>query len=212
MMAEVLRVLLVDDHVMFRDGVRGRLEREAGFVVVGEAATAADAEAFLERSPPDIMILDIRLPDRSGIALARKCRKAWPALKILVVSGYDFDQYVAALARIGIEGYLTKDTPLDDLVRALHEIGRGGTVLPPTIASKVMRSYRKSARGATDLTLRELDVLELLAAGLTNPTIAERLGLSARTVESHVATIMAKLGAKSRTDAVRLAMEEGLLR
>ena len=135
------KVLIVDDHVMFREGIRVRLEQEPNIEVVGEASTAAEALTLLDETDPTIVILDIRLPDVSGIELARRLRKFRPDIKILVLSGYDFDQYVRALTRVGIEGYLVKDAPQETLVQALHEIAAGGAVLPPHIASKVMRSY-----------------------------------------------------------------------
>ena len=210
------RILLVDDHQMFREGIRSRLERESDFVVVGEASSAEEALGLMEEQNPSIVILDIRLPVVSGIELARLLRDGWPELKLLVLSGYDFDQYVTALARIGIDGYLLKDAPQEDLVRALREIANGGVVLPPAIASKVMRSYAsepvRRTRQLWDLTLREIEILELLHEGLRNAEIARRIAISPRTVEAHVSRIIAKLGAQSRTEAVRFALERGLIK
>ena len=193
------------------------MERESDFVVVGEASSAEEALDLMEEQSPSIVILDIRLPVTSGIELARLLRDGWPELKLLVLSGYDFDQYVIALARIGIDGYLLKDAPQEDLVRALREIANGGAALPPAIASKVMRSYasepvRPRSRQLWDLTLREIEILELLHQGLRNAEIARRIAISPRTVEAHVSRIIAKLGAQSRTEAVRFALERGLIK
>ena len=216
-MSSLHRVLIVDDHRMFREGIHSRLERESDIQVVGEAGSAAEALELVQETNPSIVILDIRLPDMSGIELARLLRKQRPDLKILVLTAYDFDQYVRALARTGIDGYLLKDAPQEALVQAIREIGLGGVVLPPHIASKVMRGYASSSRDVTErpaweLTIREIEILELLYEGLRNAQIAERLRISTRTVENHVGSIMGKLGVQSRTEAVRLALEKQLIK
>ena len=212
-----IRVLLVDDHRMFREGIRKHLARHARFKVVGEASSADEAIRLMPQTSPAIVILDIRMQGPSGIDVARRLRREWPDVKILVLSGYDFDQYVRALARIGIHGYLLKDGPQEDLIAALDEIARGGVVLPPRIASKVMRSYASDATGESrgsrwDLTVREIEVLECLHEGLRNIDIAARLEISPRTVETHVSSIISKLGARSRTEAVRRAVQGSLIR
>jgi DNA-binding NarL/FixJ family response regulator len=211
------RVLIVDDHRMFREGIRTQLARHARFRVVGEAANAADALTIMREAAPAIVVLDIRMPGASGIELARHLRSDWPDVKILVLSGYDFDQYVRALVRIGIHGYLLKDSPQETLVEALDQIAAGGVVLPPRIASKVMRSYASESahddpKRRWDLTVREIEVLECLHEGLRNADIASHLDISTRTVETHVSSIISKLGARSRTEAVRKAVQNGLIR
>jgi DNA-binding NarL/FixJ family response regulator len=216
-MSAPTKVLIVDDHRMFREGIRTRLARHARFRVVGEAANAADAITIMREAAPSIVVLDIRMPGASGIELARHLRSEWPDVKILVLSGYDFDQYVRALVRIGIHGYLLKDSPQETLVEALDQIVSGGVVLPPRIASKVMRSYAaESAHDDPgrrwDLTLREIEVLECLHEGLRNADIASNLDISTRTVETHVSSIISKLGARTRTEAVRQAVLNGLIR
>jgi DNA-binding NarL/FixJ family response regulator len=216
-MSAPIRILLVDDHRMFREGIKSRLARHARFRVVGEASSVEEALRLMDQAAPAIVILDIRMQGPSGIDLARRLRRDWPEVKILVLSGYDFDQYVRALARIGIHGYLLKDCAQEDLVAALDEIARGGVVLPPRIASKVMRSYASDtvseSRGPRwDLTLREIEVLECLHEGLRNADIASRLDISTRTVETHVSSIISKLGARSRTEAVRKALQGSLIR
>ncbi len=212
-----VKVLIVDDHRMFREGIRSRLARHTRFRVIGEAANADEAIKIMQQAAPSIVILDIRMPGPSGIDLARRLRREWPDVKILVLSGYDFDQYVRAFARIGIHGYLLKDCPQEALVEALDEIARGGVVLPPRIASKVMRSYASDSANEGrnprwDLTVREIEILESVHEGLRNADIASRLDISTRTVETHVSSIISKLGARSRTDAVRKAVQEGLIR
>jgi len=210
-------VLLVDDHRMFREGVRARLDQEPRFRVVGEAATVQEALEVMRREAPEIVVLDIRLQEASGIELARRLRSEWPDVKILVLSGYDFEQYVRSLARIGIQGYLLKDAGQAALVQALDEIASGGAALEPRIASTVMRTYSSTAKEGPfehvwTLTTREVEILEFVREGFRNQEIGARLGISLRTVESHVSRIIAKLGAASRTDAVRIAITRGVLK
>jgi len=212
-----IKILLVDDHRMFREGIRSRLARHSRFKVMGEASSAEEAIKMMQQSAPAIVILDIRMQGPSGIDVARRMHRDWPDVKILVLSGYDFDQYVRALARIGIHGYLLKDCAQETLIEALDEIARGGVVLPPRIASKVMRSYATDMESEArhpgwDLTVREIEVLECLHEGLRNTDIATRLAISTRTVETHVGSIISKLGARTRADAVRRAVEGSLIR
>lgn len=212
-----IKVLIVDDQQMFREGVRKRLEQEVDICVVAEAGTPEEALAQVEQAKPDIVILDIRLPNISGIEVARRMRRQWPDLKILMLSSYDFDQYVSAAARVGIQGYLVKDAPQDELVHAIHVIAAGGAALPPNIASKVMKNYSASPPHIPEgllgeLTIREIDVLELMYQGYRNSDIAEHLSISPRTVEAHVSNIISKLGVQTRTEAVHIAVEKGYIR
>jgi DNA-binding NarL/FixJ family response regulator len=164
-----------------------------------------------------VVILDIRLPDTSGIEVARSLRHKHPELKILILSAYDFEQYVEATFKIGVEGYLLKEFSQEKLVQALREIAASGVALPPHIASKLVRTYSTRRTGfrerlQDELTVRELEVVELMVQGLRNAEIARRLSISARTVEAHVSNIMAKLGAQSRTEAVYIAVSENLIK
>ncbi|MBI2873161.1 MAG: response regulator transcription factor [Chloroflexi bacterium] len=212
-----IKVLIVEDQRMFREGIRNRLEQESDILVVGEAASAEEALGLLAQVQPSVAIVDIRLRGMSGLELVRLLRQQHPHLKLLVLTGYDFDQYVRAAVRLGIDGYLLKDAPQETLVQAVREVAEGGAVLPSPIASKVIRSYsqERPAIGRSqpdELTLREIDVVELMSQGLRNMEIAQHLSISAKTVESHVASIMSKLGAGSRTEAVRVAVERGLIK
>ncbi len=213
----IVNVLLVDDHQMFREGIRNRLEKEPDFHVVGEAASAEEALEMVERTNPTIVLLDIRLPNMSGIEAARILRRRWPNLKIVLLTGYDFDQYVRAAARAGIQGYLLKDSPQEVLVDALRDVLAGGTVLSPNIASKVIQTFADAPtpgkeRPSVELTMREIEILEMLYQGLRNTEIAAKLAISQRTVEAHVGNIISKLGAQSRTEAVRIAVGKNLIK
>lgn len=212
-----LQVLLVDEHQMFREGIRSRLEQEPDIRVVGEANSAKETFVLVEQTNATVVILDIRLPDASGIEVARLLRQQHPEIKILILSAYDFDQYVEATFRIGVEGYLVKDLSQEKLVQALRDIAAGNGAMPPRIASKLIRTYsaprtRFRERLRDELTVRELEVVELIVQGLRNAEIAQRLSISARTVEAHVSNIMAKLGAQSRTEVVHIAVRENLFK
>lgn len=218
-MAEATRailVVLVDDHAMLRQGLRSRLEQEDDIAVVGEFASAEEALSAPMDGEPSVIVLDIRLPGMSGLDALRPLRRRWPRAKVLLLSGYDYDQYVRAAARAGADGYLLKESPQDELVTALRTVAAGGAVLPPAIASKLMQGYRgrvaEDVLVAAEPTVRELEILEHVHEGLRNNEIARQMGISLRTVEAHVSSIIAKLGAHTRTEAVRVALERRLIR
>ena len=212
-----LRVLIVDEHRMFREGIRSCLEKESDIQIVGEANSAQEAILLVEQTNPTVVTLDIRLPDASGIEVARVLRRNYPDVKVLILSAYDYDQYVEASFKIGVEGYLVKDYSQNVLIEALHEIAAGGVVIPPRIASKLVRSgslrntaFREQLPSA--LTKREMEVLELIVhAGLRNAEIAHRLLISPRTVEAHVSNIMSKLGVQNRTELLHIAIVENII-
>jgi len=184
--------------------------------VVGEAETAEEALRLTDELAPDVVILDIRLKNGSGIDVARALMRKGSTARVLVLTAHDFEQYVDALARAGVRGYLLKDTPPEQLIKAVHDVYEGHGVLPGRIAASVLdslsRERRDSPRTPDDLTIREIEVLELLYQGRRNQEIAERLGISQRTAESHVANIFSKLGATTRAEAVRIAIEHGYIK
>ena len=211
-----IKVLIVDDQQMFREGISARLDQEPDISVVGEAESADAAFELIEAERPDLVTLDIRLPNVSGVEIAKKIRKDWPETKILILSGYDFVGYIKATARAGIEGYLLKDAPQEELVDAIRVIADGGAVVPPPIASKVMKTYaelpvRPREREVEELTAREIEILELIFQGTSNAEIGEHLDISHRTAHTHTRSIVSKLGARSRNDAVRIAVEMDLI-
>jgi DNA-binding NarL/FixJ family response regulator len=212
-----ISVAIVDDHQMFREGIRSRIERESDMTVVGEAGTAEEAFDLVEQTKPTVLILDIRLPNMSGLEAARRLRNRHPSLSILLLTGYDFDQYVRAAARARIQGYLLKDSPQEELVDAIREIARGGTVLSPNVASKVIENLAEVSdagrpKRISELTVREIEILEMLYQGMRNAAIGDRLEISTRTVEAHVGNVISKLGAQNRTEAVQIALENRIIR
>ena len=214
-----IRVVLVDDHAMVRQGIRYRLDQEDDIIVVGEAESREAGIALVEQLLPDVVVLDIRLRQDSGIEVAKKIRAEHPSIKILILSAYDFDQYVRTLTRVGVHAYISKENSQDELVQAIREVVSGGTVFTPRVAAKVMRTVPDQHPApppdgrpqADDLTLREIEILQLMRDGLRNPAIAEHLALPVRTVESQLSLLMAKLGATSRSEAVQTATDADIL-
>jgi DNA-binding NarL/FixJ family response regulator len=208
-----IRVLLADDHALVREGTRRLLETESDVEVVAEAASGEEAVDAAKRLHPNIAIMDIAMPGMSGIEATRAIKNSCPETAVLVLSAYDDEPYLIALLEAGAAGFLLKNVHGQELINAIRAVSRGESVLQPSLAEKIMR--RLSAR--TDpvqrsselLSEREFDVLRLAARGLPNKEIARRLGLSIRTVHSHLANIFMKMQVGSRTEAVLLALRQG---
>ncbi len=211
-----IRVLLVEDHLLVREGTKALLQTDPDIEVVGEADTASDALRLISDLTPHVVLLDIRLREGSGIEVARALQKQRHASRVLVVSSYDYEQYITALTRAGVSGYVLKDVPPDELIRAVHEVHSGRGVLPGNIAATVLESISKGQKETEStpeaLTIREIEVLELIMQHYRNPNIAKRLAISTRTAEAHVANILSKLGVSSRGEAVQVALERGYIK
>lgn len=203
-----IRVLVVDDHALHRDGTRHILEDFDDLEVVGDAATGETALALTEELQPDVVLLDIRLPGINGIETARRIREWHPKVRVLMVTAYEDDEYVRGALEAGTAGYLSKSAPARELVEALRVVAAGATVLQPALMHSLLSPTVDQPGGLTD---RELAVLQLLAEGLHNKQVATRLGISARTVERHCDNIYAKLGVGSRTEAVVRAIAAKLV-
>lgn len=214
--ASQTKVLLVDDHAVVREGTRALLARVPDIKLVAETDDGLEAVALAEKHQPDIVLLDIKIRGRNGIETARELRARFPQIKIIALTAYDFEPYVKAMMRIGAEGYLLKDCPSDQIIDGIRTVSRGGTVFTASIAQKLVSGYLNNGslekRRLTDaLTPRELEVLRLLAEGKKNAEIAEELYISLSTAEAHVTSILGKLGARSRTEAVGIAVRRGLV-
>ncbi|MCX6364138.1 MAG: response regulator transcription factor [Actinobacteria bacterium] len=226
--SEVIKVLLVDDHRILREGLRALLSEQAGLVVVGDASDGEEAVALVAESHPDVVVMDMVMPRMSGLEATALIRKLYPQVRVLILSMYDDDEYVQRVIQAGASGYVLKGVAADDLVRAIREVHRGSSFLQPTIAAKLIEDYVRRVRGdppavieaprrevpAGDeepLTLREREVLALIASGNTNQRIADLLELSRKTVESHRTNIMKKLAAHDVTELVRYAIRTGLI-
>jgi DNA-binding NarL/FixJ family response regulator len=210
-----LRVMLADDHALVREGTRRLLEAEGDVEVVAEAANGEEAILAAQRLHPDIAIIDIAMPGIGGIQATREIKARCPETAILILSAYDDEPYLIALLEAGAAGFLLKNVHGQELINAIRAVSRGESVLHPVLAEKMMRRLSSqanpTARASDLLSDRELDVLRLAARGLPNKEIARRLGLSIRTVHSHLANIFTKMQVGSRTEAVLLALREGII-
>jgi DNA-binding NarL/FixJ family response regulator len=211
MEASVIRVVVVDDHALHRDGTRQILEACPDLQVVGEANSGEIALALVNQLRPDVVLLDIRLPGMNGIEVARRLTRDHPNVRVLMVSAYDEDEYVRGALEAGAAGYLSKTAPGKELVQAVRAVASGTSVLQSGLTARLLISSRHPEHGADDLSERELEVLGLLAEGLHNRELAARLGISPRTVDRHCDNIYAKLGVGSRTEAVVRAISTKLL-
>jgi DNA-binding NarL/FixJ family response regulator len=204
--------LLVDDHALLREGTRAGLEGDPEIEVVAETGNGDHAVELARSLAPDVVLLDIRLEGMGGVDVARVLRQDLPAVKLLILSAYKSESYVRALFAIGVHGYLLKSATGQELVGAVHDVYGGMTVLGPEISAQLVGPANGSGIPATKaLSDRERVVLELIGQGLTNKEIAGRLSIGTRTVESYVSNAMAKLGARSRAEAVTLALQRGII-
>jgi len=207
----VIRVVVVDDHALLRDGTRRILEAHPDLQVVGEAASGEVALALVNQLHPDVVLMDISLPEMNGIEVARRLTQDHPDVRVLMVSAYDEDVYIRGALEAGAAGYLSKTAPGDELVQAVRAVAGGTNVLQSGLMARLLISSRRPERGVADLTERELEVLSLLAEGLHNRELAARMNIGTRTVDRLCDNIYAKLGVSSRTEAVVRAISTKLL-
>jgi DNA-binding NarL/FixJ family response regulator len=205
-----IRIVIADDHPIFRAGVRGLLSAEQEFEVVGEASNGRDAVSLIRRLSPELLLIDLQMPELDGVSAIREIRQVAPKTRILVLTTYDSDGDILRAVEAGASGYLLKDTPREELFKAVRAVARGESVLSPSVASKLL----VRTRGPTErlLSARELEVLTLVARGTGNKIIAKELRISEATVKTHLLHIFEKLGVDDRTAAVTVAMERGMLR
>jgi DNA-binding NarL/FixJ family response regulator len=209
------RVLLADDHKIIRDGLRSLLEKEKDMVVAGEAENGRQALQLTRKLNPDVIILDISMPDLNGIDAAKQILGEQPSVKIVALSMHSEKQYVEGMIKAGVSGYLLKDTAFEELVKAVRLVCAGKKYLSPDITDIVLRDYLsppdvKDIEQAPDLTLREREVLQLLAEGRATKEIAERLNISIKTVESHRKNIMSKLNLHTVAELTKYAVRHGI--
>jgi DNA-binding NarL/FixJ family response regulator len=207
--AAVLRasVLVVDDHALLRTGVANIINQEPDLQVVAEASNGLEAVAAFERYRPDVTLLDLRMPVMEGVEAVRQIRERDPLAKVIVLTTYDTDEDISRALKAGAKAYILKDISADRLIECIHDVLAGKTYLAPSAAAKLAEGFTR-----VQLTPRELATLRHLADGRSNKEIATELGISDRTVKTHLGHLFTKLGVTSRTEAVKIAMRRGLVR
>jgi NarL family two-component system response regulator LiaR len=214
-MTESIRVLVADDHAVVREGLRALLRTEPGMELVGEASDGHQVVEQTRTLRPDVILLDLVMPQQDGVAAIRQILSEDPEAKILVLTSFEEDDKVLPAIRAGALGYLLKDSSPQELLQAIRTIARGESSLEPRIARKLLREMTHPPASPTEkkpLTERERKVLSLVALGLSNQEIAERLLISERTVRTHISNLLGKLGLENRTQAALFALREGLVK
>lgn len=211
------RLLLCDDHAMFRQGLRSILETEEGFRVIGEAANGREAIRHALDTRPDVVLMDIQMPELDGVAATQAILAERPEIKVIILTMYRQDHYVFEAIKAGARGYLLKDADADDLVDAIHRVAAGETLLSAEMAASVLDEFRRygelprhAEHTISELSEREESILRLLAQGRTNQEIAEALGVSEKTVRNRLSEIFSKLRLNNRTQAALYALREGI--
>ena len=228
-----IRVVLIDDTRMFRDGLRLVIDMEADMTVVGVAGDGAEGLSVVGREQPDVVLMDIRMPVMDGVEATRRIKAEWPGIHVVILTTYSDDEFIFEALKAGAVGYMVKDLPASELVQAIRAVRQGGALIPPAIAARLVAEYTRLATGGApqaqpqpqpageapppaaervaDLTPRETDILKLLARGLSNKEIADQLFLSEGTVKNYLSSIFSKLHARDRAQAISLALRQGLV-
>ena len=213
----MIKIILADDHIIVRQGLRALLDGEADFSIVGEASTGLEAVQLVEKLRPDILVTDMVMPELNGMEVTRQAIQYSPATRVIILSMHDNEAYVLQALRNGASGYVLKESSLEELVQAVREVLEGKRFLSEPISERVIELYieREKETSLEDpyelLTNREREVLQMVAEGLSSSKIADRLTISTRTVETHRANLMRKLNLKNQTELIRFALQRGIL-
>ena len=211
MSSSAIRVLVVDDHAVVREGLRGFLELQDGIEVAGEAADGNEAVEEAERLAPDVILMDLVMPNLDGLAAMRMLRERQPTARVIVLTSFFDDEQLMPALRAGAAGYLLKNAPPQELARAVRAAHAGEAVLDPVVAARLIEALAGHAEPLDQLTPREREVLVLIGRGFPNKRIARELGLAEKTVKTHVGHVLAKLGVSDRTQAAVIAVRAGLV-
>jgi len=217
-MSEPLRVLLVDDHILFRTGVKAVLASRSDMEVVGEAGNGLEAVALARQTMPDVILMDIKIPGCDGLEATRRIKQEMPYVKVFMLTVSDSDEHLLEAIKSGAQGYLIKDLKAHQLFDALEGVARGEAAFSGVIAAKILREFDRTVRGADrdleateSLTARETEVLQLVAQGKSNQEIAQALVISESTVKNHLRNILGKLHLRNRVEAAVYALRQGLV-
>jgi DNA-binding NarL/FixJ family response regulator len=205
-----IKLLIVDDHLVVREGLKGMLASQPDFSIVGEAGDGVTAARLAQELAPDVALMDLRMPGGDGVSAIQAIRANAPSTHVLVLTTYDSDADIVPAIEAGATGYLLKDTPREELFRAIRAAARGEAVLAPAVASRLMTRMRAPVQET--LSAREIEVLQLVSQGLSNKDIGRQLHISEATVKTHLVHIFGKLNVSDRTAAVTAALERGILR
>ena len=212
-----VKILLAEDHIVVREGTKKLLESPDDFQIVGEASNGEEAVELVKKLRPDVVIMDIAMPKLSGIEATKQIKSLYPSVPVLILTGYDNDEYVFALIEAGAAGYLLKEASGDELINAIRLVLAGEPVMHPRIIRKILDRLRTPVEDSAEpdsveiLTAREMEVLGLASRGMSNAEIADTLFLSIRTVQAHLRGIFNKLGVGSRSEAIVYALKRGWL-
>lgn len=211
-MNQAIRILIADDHPIVRDGLVAILDTQPDFAIVGEAGNGQEAVQMAAQLAPDLILLDLEMPELDGVEALKQIRTHNPEARVIVFTAFDTDERILTAVQAGAQGYLLKGVPRQELFNAIRVVHKGGSLLQPIIASKLLRHVTQPVAPKLDaLTPRELEVLKQLARGQQNKEIAAQLVISERTVKFHVSAILSKLNAGNRTQAVAIAAQRGLI-
>jgi len=216
-LVSTLRIFLADDHVVLREGLRSLVNAQSDMMVVGEAGNGRAALQQVREIQPDVVIMDVSMPEMNGIQVTERLKRAYEKIMVLILTAHDDSGYLRQLLEVGASGYVLKKAAADDLIKAIRVVSAGGVYLDPSLAGKVVGGYL-GRRGfgsnplGNEVSEREAEVLRLVAWGYTNKEVAGYLRISVKTVETHKANLMQKLDLKSRVEIVRYALRQGWLR
>ncbi len=214
-MSDRIRVLIADDHIIVRSGLRLLLEAQADIDVVGEASDGREALDLIEKHSPDVVLMDIAMPGMDGLEATRRIKDNWPQVKVLVLTMHRSDEYFFEMLKAGASGYILKGAETSDLIQAVRVVGRGEVFLYPTMAQKLVKDYLNFIQwgegSGSALSSREKEILHLLAEGCSTKEIAEKLVISPSTVHSHQSNLMTKLGLNNRRELIQYARQRGLI-
>ncbi len=213
-----IRVVLVDDHAIVREGLSSMLSTQLDMRIVGEAGTGVEAVALIERTQPDVVLLDLEMPDMNGVGVLEQTRKLTPTPRVLILTAYGSDERILEAVRAGAKGYLLKEAGLSEVLHAVRIVADGGSLLEPAITERLLRSMERLLRDEKKqeaakelLTQRERDILTYIARGFSNKAIASEIHLAERTIKFYATIIFEKLGVNNRAEAVARALQEQLI-